>query len=133
MILDGPNNLTVDPDDWASFNCTVPCSNSINAWYVEGYPHPIEDHEYDSIPGMDVRRRTIIHCEDDRHTESLDILASEALNGAAIQCSNIDYMCEPNGECSSLLFYSRFAILSGTNTHCCNSIRYICIYLIAVT
>ena len=114
MILEGPMNATAASGDWARFSCSTPCSDTLNAWYVEGYPHPIIDPETDSLPGMEVQRTIISRCEDGdpEYMEVLDVRAAESLDGAAVQCSSINHMCDEDGECSYTTFYSRFALLS---------------------
>ncbi len=120
-ITEGPRNQTVQPGVWVSFNCTVPCESCVNAWYVEGFP-AILNPEEESTDELQLRSQYTQRA-DGMYTATLEILATEALDGVAVQCSTIfrDETCQPGqepGSCGSFVTdFSRFAVLSGITSH----------------
>ena len=120
VISGHPSDVTVEPNVWANFSCTVQCSYPVE-WYKAGHPFPIRDDidaDSRSIAGLESRIPAMSACtSDNKTTYFLQVLATKALNNSAFYCVAYEscYNC-PETECKCGCVgscYSRPAFLRG--------------------
>ena len=112
MLFAYPQDVTVEANQWAQFNCTVHCSSV--GWYMAGHRRAIRDNS--SVPVLFIKRSSDVKCTPPiEKTYFFEVYATEALNRSTVYCAA--YMkrnqeesccCGKRGRC-----YSRPALLTG--------------------
>ena len=100
-MVQHPADVTVGPNDWAEFNCTVncPCTENVTWHMVRRASTPMQSNS------------TTV-CTSGRQTYFLSILATEALNNLGVYC--VAYESRAHGCNPSWRHFSRPALLVGT-------------------
>ena len=115
-----PRDVTVEPNVWVNFSCTVHCSYPVK-WFKAGHNYPIENHRVTdarSIDGLEFQTPLNSKCtSENKTTYFLEVLATKAFNNSAFYCAayEICFRC-PETECKCGCFgrcYSRPAFLRG--------------------
>ena len=119
VIFEHPEDVTVEPNVWANFSCTVHCSLFPVKWYKAGHPHPIE---YLTIGGLKFNEPSNSTCNSENKTiYFLDVLATKKFHNLAFYCAAYETVetCRrsrcPQTECKCGCdrCYSRPALLTG--------------------
>ena len=115
MLFAHPQDVTVEANQWAQFNCTVHCtSTSSVGWYIAGYHHAIKRNN--TLPGLLIKRSSDVKCTlSNEKTYFFEVHATEALNKSTFYCAAYvkhdlekSCSCGKGGRC-----YSRPALLTG--------------------
>ena len=79
VLIAGPQDMTVEANQWAQLNCTVDCDYTVG-WYMAG--HSIAIKRNNTVPGLYAShafmQRPVLY-SDLRHCCELQILAGEEL------------------------------------------------------
>ena len=59
MLLTDPQDVTVEANEWAQFNCTVHCNYTVN-WYMAGHSSAIKRNN--TVPGLLIKRGRASSC-----------------------------------------------------------------------
>ena len=111
MLIADPQDVTVEANQWAKFNCTVhyEYSKTVN-WYMAGYSGVIKRNN--TVPGLLIKRRPSTCTESGERTYFFEVYATEAFNKSAFYCAAYEQerscSCGTDGRC-----YSRPALLTG--------------------
>ena len=122
VISGHPNDVTVEPNVWANFSCTVHCSYLV-LWYKAGHFFPIKNYpDSRSIAGQEFRIPANSACtSENKTTYFLQVLATETFNNSAFYCAAFEtcYGCpETECRCGCIGYcYSRPAFLRGTKAY----------------
>ena len=116
MLIAGPEDVTVEANQWAQFNCTVDCSyTDYVGWYMAGHSHAIKRNN--TIPGLLIKRsRSFVKCTPSKEkTHFFEVYATEAFNKSTFYCAAYEKhhqerscRCGRDGRC-----YSRPGLLRG--------------------
>ena len=112
-IFADPQDVTVEVNEWAQFNCTVQCDYHVN-WYMAGHSSAIK--RSNTVPGLLIKRGRASSCiESNKRTHFLEVLATEAFNKSTFYCaanegSQHHSMCR----CAVGRCYSQPALLTGS-------------------
>ena len=114
-ILEHPTSVTVTVGEWANFNCSVNCSETVSLRWRLAAPmvKDVNEHYYKIKRLQKMWRREEITIKHESTTSestgcqlaTLQVLATSQMNGAVIQCASISTR---NSVSSS---YSRFAVM----------------------
>ena len=113
-----PQDVTIQPNKWTNFSCTVDCSLYPVKWYKAG--HSESAIEY--IAGLKFNISSNSTCNsENKATYILEVLATRAFNNSAFYCAAYESCIDcPETECKCGCFgkcYSRPAFLIGK--HAC--------------
>ena len=113
MLLTDPQDVTVQVNEWAQFNCTARCGYHVS-WYMAGHSSAIKKNN--TVPGLLIKRWRPSSCtESNKRTHFFEVLATEAFNKSTFYCAANEgsqhlSMCRcVGGRC-----YSRPALLTGS-------------------
>ena len=114
MLIADPQDVTVEANQWAQFNCTVDCSyTNYVGWYIAGYNGVIKKNN--TIPGLLIKRSFAKCTPSKEETHFFEVYATEAFNKSTFYCAAYEKRhqerscsCGKGGRC-----YSRPALLSG--------------------
>ena len=115
VLIAGPQDVTVEANQWAQFNCTVHCSYTRSVgWYMAGYDRAIKRNN--TISGLLIKRSSDVKCTpSNEKTYFFEVYATEALNRSTFYCAAYvkrdlekSCSCGKGGRC-----YSRPALLTG--------------------
>ena len=92
VISGHPNDVTVEPNMWVNFSCTVHCSFPVD-WYKAGHSYPIENYtDSRSIDGLKFKKSNSA-CTSEFKTYFLKVLATRELHNSAFYCAAYDASC----------------------------------------
>ena len=117
-IFEHPEDVTVEPNVWANFSCTVHCSLSPVKWYKAGHSYPIDEFTGGSIDGLNFTVQSDSKCTSENKTiYFLNVLATKKFHNSAFYCAAYE-SCNgcPQTECKCGCVgrcYSRPAFLRG--------------------
>ena len=112
MIFEHPEDVTVEPNVWANFSCTVHCIFPVK-WYKAGHSNPIKDLTIDGLKFIEPSNST---CTSENKTiYFLDVLATKKFHNLAFYCAGYE---GPQTECKCGCdrCYSRPALLTGKSS-----------------
>ena len=129
MLFAYPKDVTVEVNQWAQFNCTVSCGDTVS-WYMAGYPNAIKRNN--TVPGLLIKKRCDSGCsESDERTHFFEVFATEAFNKSTFYCAACETRrqedscsCGTGGRC-----FSRPALLTGEHVkidYICGGVFYFC-------
>jgi len=117
-----PNDVTVEPNVWANFSCTVHCRYPVE-WYKAGHPYHVSlrnetKNDSGSIAGLEFQIPANSPCtSENKTTYFLQVLATKTLNNSAFYCAAYEICLDcPQTECKCGCLgscYSRPAFLKG--------------------
>ena len=111
MLFADPQDVTVEVNEWAQFNCIFHCGYVVS-WYMAG--HSIAIRRNNTVPGLLIKRPRVSTCtESNGRTHFFEVLATEAFNKSTFYCAaferhQVSCSCGTGGRC-----YSRPALLTG--------------------
>ena len=108
MLFSNPNDLTVEANEWAQFNCIVHCGYHVS-WYMAGHSNAIKAIGRNKL----VRLRTSSVTESNERTHFIEVLATKALNISTFYCAAYHVQHDQERSCSCGTCYSRPALLTG--------------------
>ena len=112
VLFADPQDVTVEANQWAQFNCTVHCTHTRTVgWYMAGYDHAIKRNN--TIPGLLIKRTSDSKCTSNQKIHYFEVYATEAWNKSTFYCAAYERhqkscSCGKGGRC-----YSRPALLTG--------------------
>ena len=113
VIFEHPEDVTVEPNVWANFSCTVHCLFPVK-WYKAGHSNPIEDLTIDGLKFIESSNST---CTSENKTiHFLDVLATKQIHNLAFYCAAYEtcQRCPQTGcKCGCDRCYSGPALLTG--------------------
>ena len=116
-VFEHPDDVTVAPNEWANFSCTVHCSLSPVKWYKAGHPYPIDHPTVASIDGLKFEIPSNSTCTSENKTiHFLDVLATKQIHNSAFYCAAYEtcHRCtQTECKCGCDRCYSRPALLRG--------------------
>ena len=118
VIFEDPIDVTVEPNVWANFSCTVHCSFQKVMWYKVGRSNVIENLTGASIDGLQFNIPSKSMCTSgNKTTYFLEVLATRQSHNSAFYCAAYEtcFGC-PETECKCGCVgscYSRPAFLKG--------------------
>ena len=118
VIFEDPIDVTVEPNVWANFSCTVHCSFQKVMWYKVGRSNVIENLTGASIDGLQFNIPSKSMCTSgNKTTYFLEVLATRQSHNSAFYCAAYENCIGcPETECKCGcvgLCYSRPAFLKG--------------------
>ena len=118
VIFEHPKDVTVKPNVWANFSCTVQCSLQPVKWYKTGRLNPIEHPTGTNIDGLEFNITSNSMCtSENKITYFLEVLATRQSHNSAFYCAAYENCIGcPETECKCGcvgLCYSRPAFLKG--------------------
>lgn len=116
-VFEHPDDVTVAPNEWANFSCTVHCSLSPVKWYKAGHPYPIDHPTVASMDGLKFEIPSNSTCTSENKTiHFLDVLATKQIHNSAFYCAAYEtcHRCtQTECKCGCDRCYSRPALLRG--------------------
>ena len=111
VLFADPQDVTVEANEWAQFNCTVSCTHTRSVgWYMAGHNGAIKRNN--TIPGLSIKRSPKPKCTSNQKIHYFEVYATEAFNKSAFYCAAYEKgrscSCGTGGRC-----YSRPALLTG--------------------
>ena len=113
MLFADPQDVTVEVNEWAQFNCTVRCGYHVS-WYMAGHSSAIKSNS--TVPGLLIKTwRASTRTDSNGRTHFIEVLATEAFHKSTFYCAANERRrhqescsCGTDGRC-----YSRPALLTG--------------------
>ena len=111
VLFTDPQDVTVEVNQWAQFNCTVHCNYTVS-WYMAGHSSAIKRNN--TVPGLEIKRWCASRCTSDQKMHFFEVRASGALNASVFYCgANESPRQRSRCRCASERCYSRPALLTG--------------------